>query len=291
MWRLVALLVLLSAQAALAADASKPHPHTGTLEPFKPGPPPALTAAELSSLSAGKAVQKTVQMTGVQGARAIAVFDVPAPPKLVWECINDLKEYPRMVPGVSSMQIERTASLSGGGTQTLAKWTVAVLGYKLSYFLDLRYEPRHNTQSFRLDYSKFSDIDDTVGYWHVAPRVGPGGEAHSRVTYSAALTLRGWFPKSVIDFLMATTLGKATAWVTAESARRLPAGGGGRAASKRRCRWTWKGRRCQPADTAAATAAASAPPPPARRSWRILSAVICSVAGLLGCAYLFGIRA
>lgn len=54
----------------------------------------------------------------------------------------------------------------------------------------------------RLDYSRLSDIDDTVGYWHVVAS-GSG----SRVTYSAALLLKGWWPKPVIDMLLATSLG------------------------------------------------------------------------------------
>jgi hypothetical protein len=58
-----------------------------------------------------------------------------------------------------------------------------------------------------------------VGYWHVQPL--HGGTA-SRVTYSAALLLKGWFPKPVVDFLLSTTLGRATAWVGKEAAVRLP---------------------------------------------------------------------
>lgn len=52
-------------------------------------------------------------------------------------------------------------------------------------------------QVFHLDYSRFSDLDDSVGYWHVEPRTAADGSDISRVTYSAALALRGWWPKAV----------------------------------------------------------------------------------------------
>ena len=41
------------------------------------------------------------------------------------------------------------------------------------------------------------------------------------------MMLRGWWPKSVTDFLLATTLGRATAWVGTEAIARHAAKGGG----------------------------------------------------------------
>ena len=160
----------------LGVDPKKPHPHTGIIDPFQPGPPPALSSSEAAGLNAGKPVQKSVEMPNGTGGRALAVFDIPAPPDVVWDCINDIKNYPKMVPGVAETQIYDTGSLRGGGTMTRAKYTLALLGYRISYYLDLKYEPRLNSMTFRLDYTRLSDIDDTTGYWHVAPIAGPGGE-------------------------------------------------------------------------------------------------------------------
>ena len=50
----------------------------------------------------------------------------------------------------------------------------------------------------------------------------------------------------MLDFLFATTLGKATAWVSSESALRM-ASAPGASGGKKRCRWTWRGRRCKEA--------------------------------------------
>lgn len=252
----------LAASLVVAADPSRPHLHQGVLDPFKPGPPAALTSSELASLNAGTPVQKTTKVMGRDGkesGRATAVFDVSAPPSVVWDCINDLKNYPNMVPGVSAMEVYRGPSTSGGVTTTHAKWTLALLGYRLSYYLVTRYEPRLNSMTFRLDYSRDSDISDSVGHWHVVPLAGPDGSTHSRVTYSAALTLRGWFPKAVIDLLFATTLGRATSWVSSEALKRVEISSG--AAGPTKCRWSWKRMRkvCSPEKPHSLEAAGRAP--------------------------------
>jgi len=237
-------MLLTLACALLGADPNKPHPHTGVLDPFRPGPPPALSAVESASLNSGKSISKSIELPDTTGGRALAVFDVAAPPEVVWACINDIKSYPRMVPGVAETQVYHSSSLRGGGTLTRAKYTLAMLGYRVSYYLDLKYEPRLNSMTFHLDYSRFSDVEDTTGYWHVAEIAGPGGARHARVSYMAAMILRGWWPKSVTDFLLATTLGRATAWVGTEAVKRH--GTSGEVAAVR-CRWSWKRmrRRCE----------------------------------------------
>lgn len=153
----------------LFVGAHKPHPHSGVLQPFTAGPPPHLSPSEAASLADGKPVMKSVEMEGGVGGRALAVFDVAAPPALVWQCINDIPAYPRMVPGVAATEVYDSSPLPHGGKLTRAKYTIALLGYRLSYYLDLKYEPKLSSMTFRLDYSRHSDIDDATGYWHVAP--------------------------------------------------------------------------------------------------------------------------
>jgi len=252
----------------LAADPNIPHEHKGTLDPFKNGPPAPLSSAELAQLNAGKSVQKIDELAGGKGARAVTVFDIAAPPATVWACILDLKNYPKMVPGVAAMEIYKAPSASGGTTTTLAKWTLALLGYRLSYYLETRYEPRSNSMTFRLDYSRNSDIDDTVGYWHVAPLNKADGSTHSRVTYSAALTLKGWFPKPVVDILFATTIGRATSWVGVEATKRFAAAGGS-ASGKASCRRTWKGKVC--------VSTPPLPPPPPEREQPAFTVAVLTV--------------
>ena len=87
------------------ADPSIPHIHNGALEPFKAGQPPKPSGSEEALLNAGKTVMKSVKLPG-QGGRAMAIFDVPAPPEIVWDCINDIKSYPKMVSGVAWTSID-----------------------------------------------------------------------------------------------------------------------------------------------------------------------------------------
>ena len=58
--------------------------------------------------------------------------------------------------------------------------------------------------TFHLDYSRRSDIDDTVGYWYVAPE----GRASCRVYYSCECKLRGWVPAPVYNMLTKEALKK-----------------------------------------------------------------------------------
>jgi len=257
------MLVSLALVTLLGADPNKPHPHTGVLDPFTAGPPPALSASEAAGLKAGKPVQKSVEMPNGTGGRALAVFDVAAPPEVVWSCINDIKNYPKMVPGVAETQIYDVS-----GQVTRAKYTLALLGYKVSYFLELKFQPRLNSMTFHLDYTRFSDVEDTTGYWHVAPITGPDGAQHSRVSYMAAMMLRGWWPKSVTDFLLATTLGRATGWVGTEAVARHSNAGG--AVSKPRCHWKWlpvPRRKCDPKPPP------PPPPPPTSAFEELLDAI------------------
>jgi len=274
-------LILALCTVARCSDPTKPHEHQGTLEPFKLGAPPPLTSSEQSQLAAGKSVQKTTELADGKGARAVAVFDVAAPPTTVWECILDLKNYPRMVPGVAAMDLYNGPSTSGGVTTTRAQWTLAVLGYRLSYYLETRHNPSLNSMTFRLDYSRNSDIDDTVGYWHVAPLRRANGELHSRVTYSAALTLKGWFPKPVVDILFATTIGRATGWVAVEAGKRIAAGAGG--ASGPSCKWSWRymKRVCTPPPPP------PPPPPPGRSEAGYFAAVFLALVCLVSTVVYF----
>jgi hypothetical protein len=274
--------------SCLAADPSRPHPHQGTLEPFKAGPPPQLTSAEKATLAAGKTVTKTVKLPGM-GARAMAIFDVAAPPEMVWASINDLPRYASIVSGVTAVEVyEGPKTISGGGTRSKASFTLSFLGYKLTYYLDLKFEPKLDSMTFRLDYNRDSDLDDSIGKWHVVPIEGPDGAVHSRISYSASLTLRMWLPKTVVDMLFATTLGKATSWVAPEAKRRLEAsgarqnapgskttnGGGGN------CRWTWRGRRCTAAPQVESHSLPSQSSP--------LQLVLDSAMAALGAAFVFG---
>ena len=58
--------------------------------------------------------------------------------------------------------------------------------------------------TFHLDYSRRSDLDDSVGYWYVEPT----GRTTSRVFYSCECKLRGWVPPPVYSLLTKEALTK-----------------------------------------------------------------------------------
>ena len=191
----------------------------------------------------------------------MAVFDVPAPPEVVWDCINDIKQYPKMVSGVTAVQIyDGPKSIGGGGTLTKAQYTLSFVGYKVSYYVELKYEPRLNSMTFHLDYSRNSDLDDTVGHWHVVAIDGPDGAVHSRISYSAALTLCGYQSRGRHALRDDPRPSDA---VAPEAKKRLAAGGAGGsvvvAAKKTARRLPWSSR-----DKAIVETLAPPPPPSAR---------------------------
>ena len=111
------------------------------------------------------------------------------------------------------------------------------------------------------------------------------------MTYMAALTLKGWFPKPVIDMLLSTTLGRATAWVATEAKKRTGAAtkGGARGApaapaARSKCRWSWRKMRrvCEPVEPPATPANDAEP----TISWRTIGVFVVSLAiGLAGLTF------
>lgn len=69
--------------------------------------------------------------------------------------------------------------------------------------------------TFQLDYSKQSDLDDSVGYWFVQPR----RRDSCRVFYSCETKLRGWVPAPVYALLIKAALKQTTTWVNVEALR------------------------------------------------------------------------
>jgi ribosome-associated toxin RatA of RatAB toxin-antitoxin module len=189
------------------------------LEPFQPGPPPALSGADLKRVEAGESVTTTVKTEG-GGARAMAVFDVPAAPDAVWAAVQDLPKYPALVSGVLNVQVYDGPRKSGSAIVSKAKFTAGAMGYKLNYHLEMKYEPNLNSLTFELDPSKENDFHGMIGKWHVAAIEGPDGRMHSRVTYQTALQLAVPLPQFIQDTLIKSTLGKAISWVAPEAARR-----------------------------------------------------------------------
>jgi len=140
------------------------------------------------------------------------VQDVAVPANIAFGRIMDLSKYDKMVSGVDANVIY--ASAGSGGVQTIkSAYEISAIHLKFKYYVIHTYDPAARCMTFHLDYSRRSDLDDTVGYWYVLPK----GRTDCRVYYSCECKLRGWVPPPVYNLLTKEALKKATTWVSVES--------------------------------------------------------------------------
>ncbi len=201
-------LVLLTA-AVYTADATTPHPHQGSIKAYAGAPPViALTADEQARLAAGGVVKRQVDYG--DGGRGVAVQDIHASPELVWDRILDYPAYPRMVDNVQECEI-----YSRSGNEIKARFVIGALMMSIEYFIDHEVRQDEGWLTWTLDYSRESELDDSVGFWRVEPVEGRPG--YTRVFYSVEVKPSGWVPGPIEDYLTDSGLTKATAWVKKES--------------------------------------------------------------------------
>ena len=96
--------------------------------------------------------------------------------------------------------------------------------------------PPHRARA-QLDYSRCSDLSDSVGYWYVEDR----NDGWCRVFYSTDSQIPAWIPGFMKDALVNLAAKRSTAWVDAECRKEMglqlegsgggDVGGGDRSAS------------------------------------------------------------
>jgi hypothetical protein len=69
--------------------------------------------------------------------------------------------------------------------------------------------------TWTLDYSRSSELDDSVGFWYVAKH--PTKPNWTRLYYSVEIRVASWVPSFVENYLSKKGLVTATAWVKKES--------------------------------------------------------------------------
>lgn len=110
-----------------------------------------------------------------------------------------------------------------GTSKQGAVFDIGLLGLKFKYFLKLTHEPKYNTLTWTLDYTKNSDFDDNVGHWQVMPH--PKKTGWTRILYSTKIKLFPWIPNFVVKFITTKALVESTTWVKREAeieARKSP---------------------------------------------------------------------
>lgn len=203
------LATLLLAATVHAADATKPHEHQGIVKPYT-GAPPAVTlsADELAKLDAGQLVMKQAQ-TG-NGGHAVAFQNIAATPDRIWSKITNYAMYPTWVDGVEKCTVYKTE-----GSYIFADFALSVMGIGVEYFIKHTYKPSENYLTWTLDYSRQSDLDDSVGYWRLTPITAD--PPVTRLEYAVDIRFKGWIPGFVQTYISSKGLTQAVAWVKKQS--------------------------------------------------------------------------
>jgi hypothetical protein len=201
-------MVILLSLAALAADATTPHPHQGVVKPYSVPPRPStLTSAEQAQIRAGTPVYK--QKEEGDGGRGTAIFVVDAPPEKVMATIASFGRYPTWIDEVDACEIYKKES-----GHVFVRFVLDIPGpVDVEYFIDHTWGK--NWVTWTLDYSRESDLHDSVGMWYVQPL--PEDPLRSQVEYSVDLRISGWVPDVVREILVDRGLQDATVWLKREA--------------------------------------------------------------------------
>ncbi len=206
---ILALLALAVAGSASGADPGRAHPHQGVLPPFEPVPPEvALDAEQRASLARGEAVLTQLKARG--GGRGMAVQDIAAPPSIVLGRIADFRAYPRMVK-----HVRECVPYLEEGEEVRVRFVLRVLGLRYEYYVRHVFRPAKGYITWTLDYSRESDLDDSVGYWYVTRH--PTRPGWARLFYAVDMRTRGWMPGLLRSFIATKGLRDATGWVKREA--------------------------------------------------------------------------
>ncbi len=197
---------LLFSISALAGEA---HPHQGVLKKYSGKPSlPKISEQDELTLNSGKAVHKVVRKVA-GGDRGVAIQDIAAPTKTVWRHITNMNRYSKIISSAKECEVYEK-----GNGHIKARFKVGKLGFYKEYFIDHKYVPSKNYMTWHLDYSKKSEIDDSVGFWVVEPH--PTKENYTRLYYSVTFRLNG-VPGFIKNMMQKKGLREATEWVKRES--------------------------------------------------------------------------
>jgi len=249
------LLCLLFLEAG-AEDATRAHAHKGIFRRLNPGSPQSAglklnAAARKRLLESTKAESSVMALpespSSPKGTmRCSSVQLVHAPVNAIWETLTTLTNYPKFVGGISRVEPYSKRRTLTGGQLFCAHYTLCVGPlYKVKYFVEHRHEPLQNSMVWQLDYSRSSDVYDSVGYWHVEPL----DAERCIVYYTQDSLLPSWIPmplkKSFTNAAMRACTGKLEP-ACQEAARKAAQKRSGGALGKLGLRFRGGATACQP---------------------------------------------
>jgi len=199
--------LFLLSKGAFAADPNQPHNNQGIVAPYHGAPPKiTLSADDEAKLASGQQVQKQGQ-TG-NGGHAVAFMNINATTDKVWSKIMSFSSYPSFVDNVTSCTVYKQE-----GSFYYVDFVLSVMGIGVEYYIKHDYQKAQGYMTWTLDYSRLSDLDDSVGYW----RVTALSPTQTRVEYSVDIRFKGWIPGFVQDMISTKGLTTATSWVKKQS--------------------------------------------------------------------------
>ena len=213
---ILAALLLVSglASPARAADATKPHRNQGIVKPFVGKPTlPTLSAEDRATHAKGRAVRHARPAKGPEDhgvGTGVAVIDVHAPSDVVWHEVADVGGYARVIENMKEAEVYERK-----GNHVKARFIVGALGLNAEYFIDHTILKDDKCITWSLDYSRLSDIDESVGYWCLQDV--PEKPGWTRLYYSIQTKMGGIVPGFIEDMIKEQGLNKATDWVKRES--------------------------------------------------------------------------
>ena len=188
-----------------AADPGRPHRHRGILSPFaSPPSPPSLTEEERRAVERGDVVLRDID--GRSDGRRMVVFTVDAPAEGVWAVVSRFSAFPRYID-----EVKQAVVLEDGPDGTVVAFTVSQFGFSLTYYVRHRYDAVRREGTWTLDYTKESDLDDSIGYWRVTPI--PGSPGRSLVEHSTHVALTTAMPGFLRAWIADTSLRSTGTWV------------------------------------------------------------------------------
>ncbi len=189
----------------------KPHEHQGLLQSYDAAPPDhQLTDEDLQRLDNYQAVFYQEKLE--HGHRGVVIFRVDASQKNVWSVIKDFPSYPGWIDTVDEIEVYQQQP-----GQTAVKFlSGGLLGGKTIWHVIHDYPVQDREWgTWKLDYSRQSDIYDTVGYWRVMTNNANADVSY--VIYSVDLDLKGFFSSLLEASLIKDSINDATQWVKVQA--------------------------------------------------------------------------
>lgn len=197
--------------SAMASDPNTPHEHQGILPSFS-GAPPVVEIArqEMVQLMNGETVMKQVDQGA--GGQAVAIFWVHATPDQVMDVVLDFSQYSNWIDSLNE-----SVTYVGSDCSPCVRMKTSVLGFGVEWYNRHQQNREEGWITWTLDYSRNSDLDDSVGFWRFTPVSRDGW---TQVVYSIDVQLKGWVPGIVRRMLVSSGLEDATTWVKEQSEAR-----------------------------------------------------------------------